>query len=147
MFPEKQSKTPLELVPALPLINSSRVATTHNDRQAVLGFNLKRSVKLPDGTEVISSASRKRKGNLILTTWIISLITHLVSHTCFDPADYFHDLDEKITNGEAWDEILPYDPSQESRPVAKVPFFRPAFAEAESMITQKVIQREEEAQR
>lgn len=49
-------------------------------------------------------------------------------------------MDEKINSGEAWEEIPSYDASQESRPVGKVPFFHPAFAEAEDLITQKVIQ-------
>lgn len=49
-------------------------------------------------------------------------------------------MDEKINSGEAWEEISSYDASQETRPEGKVPFFRSAFAEAEELITQKVVQ-------
>ena len=53
---------------------------------------------------------------------------------------YFGDLNNKIDGGEAWDEVKPYDPSQEERPAAKVSVFHPGFAEAEKIITQEVIQ-------
>ena len=58
----------------------------------------------------------------------------------FDVAAFFANLDKDIDDGKAYDEIPPYDADIEELPRSKVPALQSKFAEAEALITQKVVQ-------
>lgn len=64
----------------------------------------------------------------------------IAPHISFDTAAYFVKLDRKIDNGEGDQPIPRYDPSLEELPMDRVSVFHPAFAKAEELIQQRVLQ-------